>query len=301
MLKLETMADLDQLIKDEIQESLTLDYKASASLGRSNYQPKELVNDVSAFGNSAGGQIVYGIEEVDRKPVRLDKGSDPTIISREWIEQTIDSNVQPRIEGLVIRPIPLAGSNLAYVIDIPAAITRAPHQALDNKYYKRQNLQSVPMEDYEIRDIFRRATRAEPFATISFSNGRTTIDVELEHGSDHSAPIGLNITLGNRSSQPAYYSVFHLYIDSRLFVTSTGSLEGLGQLSTNDGRNLNTYVKKMGIPGSFPLFKEMSFTLCHPSFTFKVPSLILDNNHTFLIGYDPGPSHDPMGTTATAA
>ena len=54
MLKLESMADLDQLIKNEIPESLTLEYKASDSLGRSNDQRKELVKDVSAFANSAG-------------------------------------------------------------------------------------------------------------------------------------------------------------------------------------------------------------------------------------------------------
>jgi hypothetical protein len=187
---------------------------------------------------------------------------------------------------LVIRPIPLVGGNLAYVIDIPAATTRAPHQALDNKYYKRQNFQSAPMEDYEIRDTFRRATYAEPFATVSFSNGRTTINVELEHGSDHSVPIGLSITLGNSSSQPAYYSVSSLNIDSRLVVASKGDLEELGQITSADGRIFNAYVKKMAIPGAFPLFKEMKFELCVPPFSFKVPTSMLDNNHAFLIGYD---------------
>jgi predicted HTH transcriptional regulator len=74
MLKLETLADLEQLIKDDIQESLTLEYKASDSLGRGNAQRNELVKNVSAFANSAGGQIVYGIEEVDHKPIRVDGG-----------------------------------------------------------------------------------------------------------------------------------------------------------------------------------------------------------------------------------
>jgi hypothetical protein len=38
--------------------------------------------------------------------------------------------------------------------------SRAPHQAPDKRYYKRQNFQSSPMEDYEVRDTLRRAMRA---------------------------------------------------------------------------------------------------------------------------------------------
>jgi len=286
MLRLETVADLNRLITDEIQESLTLDYKSSASLGRSNEQRNELIKDISAFTNSAGGQVVYGIVEIDRKPVRIDAGSDPATVSREWIEQVIDSNVQPRIEGLIIRPIPLEGGNFVYVIEAPAAVTRAPHQAMDKKYYKRQNFQSIPMEDYEIRDSLRRAVYAEPFATFSFKNGLNKIDVELVHGSDYSEAINLDITLGNKSSQPAYYSIFTLYIDHRLNVLSQGHLENGGKTNANDGRSVNLYRKKMGIPGVFPLFRETSFALCVPPFSFRVPNLLLDSGHKFLIGYE---------------
>jgi len=34
---------------------------------------------------------------------------------------------------------------------------RAPHQAYDHRYYKRYNFQSIPMEDYEVRDLMRRS------------------------------------------------------------------------------------------------------------------------------------------------
>jgi predicted HTH transcriptional regulator len=97
MLKLETVADLQRLIEDEIHESLSLDYKASLALAKDSNSKSELCKDVSAFANSAGGQIVYGIKENDGKPVEIDDGTD---LTREWIEQVIDSNLQPRIEGL---------------------------------------------------------------------------------------------------------------------------------------------------------------------------------------------------------
>jgi predicted HTH transcriptional regulator len=63
MLKLTTRDDLQRLIDDEIQESLTLDYKASPALAKDSKSRDELCKDVSAFANSAGGQIIYGIEE----------------------------------------------------------------------------------------------------------------------------------------------------------------------------------------------------------------------------------------------
>ena len=107
MLKIFTKEDLQRLVDEEIQESLTLDYKASPSLGKSDKQRDELCKDVTAFANSAGGQIVYGVEEDKHVPTRLDDGADPAI-TKEWVEQVIDSRVQPRIEGLIIKPINLA-------------------------------------------------------------------------------------------------------------------------------------------------------------------------------------------------
>jgi len=57
-----TETDLLQLIESGSQESLVLEYKASAALGKSDDQKNEISKDVSALANSAGGTIVYGIK-----------------------------------------------------------------------------------------------------------------------------------------------------------------------------------------------------------------------------------------------
>src|SRR5687767_4577739 len=54
-----TEADLQQLIDNDVQESLHLDYKRSAALGRTDPCRNELSKDVAAFANSDGGMIVY--------------------------------------------------------------------------------------------------------------------------------------------------------------------------------------------------------------------------------------------------
>jgi hypothetical protein len=163
--------DLELLIQQQVQESLHLDYKGSTSLSKSGQ--KEIPKDVSAFANSDGGVIIYGIEESGHLPVRVDGGVSNSVITREWIEQTILSNISPRIDGIQIQQIPIDPNMSAYCISIPKS-DRAPHQDRTNKrYYKRYNFSSVPMEDYEISDIRTRSRSVKPLARF---------DVEIRHG-----------------------------------------------------------------------------------------------------------------------
>jgi len=163
--------DLELLIQQQVQESLHLDYKSSASLSKSGQ--KEIPKDVSAFANSDGGMIIYGIEESGHLPVRIDEGVSNSVITREWIEQAILSNISPRIEGIQIQQIPLDSNNSAYCIKVTKS-DRAPHQERKNKrYYKRYDFSSVPMEDYEISDVRARSRSVKPLARF---------DVEIRHG-----------------------------------------------------------------------------------------------------------------------
>ena len=73
--------DILSLIKDKIQESITLEYKKSNALEKADRRKTEVSKDVSAFANSAGGVIVYGIEEDKHYPTKPDGGFDPNDIS----------------------------------------------------------------------------------------------------------------------------------------------------------------------------------------------------------------------------
>ncbi len=146
--------DIQKLINNEVEESLHLEYKACDALEKKEGCKKELSKDVSSFANSDGGTIIYGVIERDNKPITIDVGFDPNDISKEWIEQVINSRISPKIEDIIITPIPLSNSDkFLYLIKIPKS-DKAPHQASDKKYYKRYNFQSVPMEEYEIRELY---------------------------------------------------------------------------------------------------------------------------------------------------
>jgi hypothetical protein len=252
MLRLASIADLQRLIADEIQESLTLDYKASPALAKD--RTAELCKDVSAFANSAGGQIVYGIVEKDRKPAVVDDGSD---LSREWIEQVIDSNIQPRIEGLMIAPIALATGRHAYVITIPQASARAPHQAPDHRYYKRQNFQSVPMEDYEVKDVMHRASKPELDVALAFVNTGSPTQARLLVRGERCDPIYLQFTVSNKSAKPAEYAILTAYVDSLFAIVHHDahfhfSINAVGFTDTA----CHSFSVNLGLPSSPPLFRE---------------------------------------------
>jgi hypothetical protein len=152
-------SDLDELYRGEIMESATLEYKDSRALGNTDHQKSEMFKDVSAFANSAGGILIYGMKESGHLPTGTDDGVDPARISREWIENVLMANIQPKIENLVIKPIPLNSKGfgtVAYALDIPQATSRAPHQGPEHKYYRRYNFKAEPMQDDEVRDQMRR-------------------------------------------------------------------------------------------------------------------------------------------------
>jgi predicted HTH transcriptional regulator len=90
MSKIWKLEDLNSMITQEVQESLELDYKRSDALKKTDGAKKEISKDVSAFANSAGGTIIYGIEEEGHLPKKIDAGLDPNEMSKEWLEQVIN-------------------------------------------------------------------------------------------------------------------------------------------------------------------------------------------------------------------
>jgi hypothetical protein len=239
------------------------------------------VQDVSAFANSAGGQIIYGIEEKDHQPARVQDSDsvDPVDITREWIEQVIDSNIQPRIQNLGIQLIDVATKpkRVAYVITIPQATTSAPHQAPDNKYYYRQNFQSVPMQDYQVRDTMRRATTPELYVRLSLAGGKRAV-IELAHQAEMSKPILLNAFVGNRSAQPAFHTFVELGIDTGISIQSSGDFQPLGERTDADDVRQNWYLRRISTPAGLPIFMEADIDLTRSSIFLSFHSRLL-NSH----------------------
>ena len=147
--------DLTALIDNEAEESVHLEFKEARSLSKDDKKKAEIAKDVSAFANSDGGIIVYGIEEQEHKAHALSY-IDGNTYTKEWLEQVIQDNIQRRIEGLEIFPIRDNDvTKSIYIVKIPRS-SNTPHMSADKCYYKRNNFRSVKMEEYEVRDLFYR-------------------------------------------------------------------------------------------------------------------------------------------------
>jgi hypothetical protein len=151
-----TREDLQVLIDSKIEESFRLEYKDPRSLNSS----EEIAKDISAMANSEGGLIIYGIKEFDEKSKKhLQEKIAPinrSEFSRETLDQIINSNISPKINGIKIEPIFLGEDEVVYVAEVPQSDT-AHQNTQSRKYHKRRNFTTEAMLDYEIRDVMNRA------------------------------------------------------------------------------------------------------------------------------------------------
>ena len=140
-MKIQDISDIENLILNQVEENVHLDYKAADALQKTAGIKKEVSKDISAFANSDGGIVIYGVKEFTESakkhlPEKIDP-IDRNLISKEWLEQVINSNISPRIDGIKITPISIhtVKDKVVYVVEIPKSNTA--HQAGDQRYYKK--------------------------------------------------------------------------------------------------------------------------------------------------------------------
>jgi hypothetical protein len=285
-------ADLLSLIETAEKESLTLDYKACDALGFSDSKKNEISKDVSAFANSAGGIIIYGMIENGFVPTKIDIGFDRKEYSKEWLEQIITSRIQRQIDGVVVHEVELPISSpgrVAYVVAIPQSF-RAPHQASDKRFYKRYNFKSASMEEYEIRDVSRRLDRPDLNTRFQAAHAGT----ELVSGGAIQAHIfNLSVIVVNLSTTPAEYAVFKLFVDQRMTPVATSNLVRLsGEVPiqiAGESYLCNSWTFNHSIPGNIPLFQGPDFSLLESPFRIRVvqPEIYAVGSQVYAPGMEP--------------
>jgi hypothetical protein len=166
-------------------ESHTLDFKRALP-GTDDKSRHEFLKDVYAFANASGGDLVYGIQEQAGHAdqiVPISTTSDPVDATRRRLGQVLEAGLEPRLEGLVMHTVTLAGGGYALVVRVPASFQR-PHRyrmGAITRWVVRTDTHIVDLTYDQIREAFERtstlADRARQFRErrvgdlLSGSNG----------------------------------------------------------------------------------------------------------------------------------
>lgn len=148
------LAAIDAFIIDRVSEELFLDFKRSADAGADGrlhpIDRKNLGKLISAFGNSSGGVIVWGIDcsndpktQADLPRAKVPIKDVSRFVSR--LESAVSGCTLPAHPTVSHFAIPLPGSTDGFVATLIPESSLCPHQAIgENRYYIRSGSNCEP-------------------------------------------------------------------------------------------------------------------------------------------------------------
>ena len=141
--------DLRRLIEDQVGEDVEIDYKVALETSC-----QEFARDVSAFANTKGGYLVYGMAEEGEIPTNLvaipgfDSGR---VIGQltSWAQE----HIRPR-PTLRFKPVSLSGVGEVLVVEVPRSWI-GPHEVRqEHRFYHRTQHGKAPMDVDQLRMAF---------------------------------------------------------------------------------------------------------------------------------------------------
>ncbi|WP_310564231.1 ATP-binding protein [Hydrogenophaga sp.] len=163
-----TEAHFDALIAEQATEGSYLDFKRNLP-GRDAAAKNEVTADVSAFANSSGGDLIYGIDEDGEGRAA---SVVPQVGNRDetarWFQDVLMSSIEPRVPGIQVQAVDVAGG-FVLVVRVPQSWA-GPHRVTSNQhFYVRENGRKRQLNVPEIRGLFLRseqqAQRVRDFRT----------------------------------------------------------------------------------------------------------------------------------------
>lgn len=155
------MTALDSLTAEQLleilpdHETVQWEYKDASVLQDKSTLKEKLSQQVSAFANSGGGHLVFGLSK-DRIIQPCEKQVKRQSMY-DYLSQLTNASVLPNLQNFKIHTVPIENSkgDCIYVIEIGDSAL-APHQASDQKYYTRIPGHSIPATHFQVDLLFKR-------------------------------------------------------------------------------------------------------------------------------------------------
>jgi hypothetical protein len=135
------------------------------------------------------------------------------------------------------------------------------------------------MEDYEVRDMLRRATTPDLEAELSLNIGM----LRFPHGNEFSEPFFLECTVRNHAAQPAHYALLDLFVDYDL--ANPFAIDPFIRTATVDDPprpKCRVFRRTIAAPPGVPIFKEGIDPTHVASIALQVPARIVGFNQFYI-------------------
>ena len=157
-----TEAELQKLVTEGRSEDTKIEFKVMLP-GGNDEGKKEFLKDVTAMANSQGGDIIYGIREERTNADDAGKAAELVGIAgvsadatKLWMYELLNSSVEERLTGVVIRDVQLAAGGFALVIRVPRS-WNSPHVVRHRshwRFYARNSAGVYSMNVTDVRTAF---------------------------------------------------------------------------------------------------------------------------------------------------
>ena len=124
------------------------------------------------------------------------------------------------------------------------------------------------MEDYEIKDIFRRSNTPDLHLSILTLNKPFFFTFSEE--SNISEAIDLQFVVENKSNELAMYSVVNIFFDAEVSILDAANMSSLSNI-LHENRINNCLSKNLAHPGSMPIFKPLKFAMAERPIKIAFP------------------------------